>query len=385
MSTEQWDEAIERYLIQIQGKDESFFPYTNIAEAYRAKGMYEAARKVLEGYLQNIHESDQIREELSMNYFFQGEYEPALAEIEKAIHLNPDNIWLRITRGNIYVCQQDFDKAKEDYFSVFEEEELGYHLYARIVSGSSHLLRGMFESGREHYRKGLELADKFGDNWWRVCFHIWRAYSYLQSGQPEEALKDCEAAWSIAPDSTDALKWQRRALYYRGRAFLALNSVAEAQKAADGIEELVEKGTNKKDIRYAHHLLGLIELKKKNYAKAIDYFTEALSLLPYPNSIMPFTNDHADFTEGLASAFYELGDTERAREEFEKTLTFAIEKLYFGDIYARSLYWLGRICEETGKKSEAIGYYEKFLDLWKDADPGKIEVKDAGKRLAALR
>jgi serine/threonine protein kinase/tetratricopeptide (TPR) repeat protein len=382
---EQWDKAIERYLIQIQGKDESFFPYNNIAEAYRAKGMYEAARKVLEGYIQNIHESDQIREELSMNYLFQGEYEPALAEIEKAIHLNPDNIWLRMMRGNIYVCQQDFDKAEEDYSSALEEKELGLNLYTRIVLGTSYLLRGKFESGREHYRQGLDLAERLGDNWWRVCFHIWRAYSYLKSRQPEEVLKDCDAAWSIAPNSNDSLKWQRRALYYRGRAFLAMNSFAEAQKAADGIEELVEKGTNKKDIRYSQHLLGLIELKKKNYSKAIDHFTEAFSLLPYPNSITPFTVDQANFAEGLASAFYESGDVERAREEYEKILTFPIGRLYFGDIYARSLYWLGRIYEEKGQKGKAIEFYEKFLTLWKDADPGLPEVKDSRKRLTVLQ
>jgi hypothetical protein len=32
--------------------------------------------------------------------------------------------------------------------------------------------------------------------------------------------------------------------------------------------------------------------------------------------------------------------------------------------------------------SKAIKHYEKFLDLWKDADPGIAEVEDAWERLA---
>ncbi len=46
---------------------------------------------------------------------------------------------------------------------------------------------------------------------------------------------------------------------------------------------------------------------------------------------------------------------------------------------------LGKIYEEKGWKGKAIEHYEKFLDLWKDADPGIAEVDDAKKKLAGLQ
>ncbi len=37
------------------------------------------------------------------------------------------------------------------------------------------------------------------------------------------------------------------------------------------------------------------------------------------------------------------------------------------------------------KRALAIERYEKFLSLWKDADPGIAEVEDVKKRLAGLK
>ena len=45
---------------------------------------------------------------------------------------------------------------------------------------------------------------------------------------------------------------------------------------------------------------------------------------------------------------------------------------------------LSKIYEQMGEKAKAIEHYEKFLDLWKDADPGIAEVEDVRKRLAGL-
>jgi len=44
---------------------------------------------------------------------------------------------------------------------------------------------------------------------------------------------------------------------------------------------------------------------------------------------------------------------------------------------------VGKIYEQKGNK--AIEHYEKFLEIWKDADPGIAEVEDAKKRLVGLK
>lgn len=41
-----------------------------------------------------------------------------------------------------------------------------------------------------------------------------------------------------------------------------------------------------------------------------------------------------------------------------------------GDIYVKSFYMLGKIYEQQDNTALAIEHYQKFLDLWEDADPG---------------
>jgi len=45
---------------------------------------------------------------------------------------------------------------------------------------------------------------------------------------------------------------------------------------------------------------------------------------------------------------------------------------------------LGKIYEQLGNAAKAIEHYEKFLDLWKDGDPGFPEFEDA-RRMADLQ
>jgi hypothetical protein len=72
-------------------------------------------------------------------------------------------------------------------------------------------------------------------------------------------------------------------------------------------------------------------------------------------------------------------------EEYERLVPLTAGRLFFGDIYAKSLYTWGKIAEKRGNRTEAGQQYRESLELWKNADPGLPEVKDARKRLAGLK
>ena len=88
----------------------------------------------------------------------------------------------------------------------------------------------------------------------------------------------------------------------------------------------------------------------------------------------------------LAFSYYRAGELEKAKEMYEKISQLTSANIcYEGDIYVKSFYMLGKIFEQQGNTAKAVENYEKFLDLWKDADPGIAEIEDTKSRLAELQ
>jgi tetratricopeptide (TPR) repeat protein len=130
------------------------------------------------------------------------------------------------------------------------------------------------------------------------------------------------------------------------------------------------------------YILGLIELKKKDYRQAADLFGRACSRLDFETKR---NLEQASYFDNLARALYESGDLIKARNTYEKITLLTSGRSMDGDIYAKAFYMLGKIAEQQGDKARASQNYRKFLGLWKDADPGLAEVADGRKRLAGLK
>ncbi|MBE0712670.1 MAG: tetratricopeptide repeat protein [Candidatus Aminicenantes bacterium] len=86
----------------------------------------------------------------------------------------------------------------------------------------------------------------------------------------------------------------------------------------------------------------------------------------------------------LARAYWKKGELDKAIAEYRKLMIVDPRNRIRYLIHPLYHYRLGRVLGEKGDMTGAAGEYRKFLEYWKDADPGLPEVEDARKRLAGL-
>ncbi|MGD8537941.1 MAG: protein kinase [Candidatus Aminicenantes bacterium] len=380
---EQWDNAIEQLELAVHKyKHDNPQPYLNLADAYMAKGLYEKAIEILEYYIDEYSDNSFVRLYLSRVYIMQRDYENAMNEMNRSIDLNPDFPFTYYRRGINFHVEGDWANAERDYNFLINSRIPSAKLigYSGLVNLS--IDQGNFEKAESQAKQGIELAKKLNQADWETWLRFSLSYVYYRTMNLETALNEIEKAWDPAVE-TGNLSNQRWARAIKGIVYVHRDLVPEAQKTADQLDGLIQEGSNKNAIRLSYLLKGEIEKRSGNFSSAIELLNKAIALLPFENDIT--TNNHALYLESLADAYYRSGDLEKALETFEKITLLTVSRIRFGDIYVQSFYMLGKIHEEQSNIDRAIASYEKFLDLWKDADPGIEEVEDAKRRIADLK
>lgn len=378
-----WDRAYESFTANRRNQVMSWNLSLGISQAYTLQQDYEAAAENLRAFLRESYDSEEIHFQLAWIFLLKGDYDSALDEIKRGRRFGTSYTSTRM-QGEILLMQGELKAAEAQFNTLLQDSETIAQLWGRKRLADLYLLGGQFSRALDQLNQGVRLAAESQEMGWKYRLHLDLARIYLETGKASKAMQQCDAAWSIAVQG-DTMDLPRDALHYRGLCYLALKRMRDAERTADRLRGLCEKGPVKDRMRYYYHLMGEIEMARNNPPQAVGYFVQAVNLLPPQGAPWLHSNDHALFIDALAEAYYAADNPIKALEEFENARDLTSGRLLYGDLYAKIYYKLGKIREEYGLNDIAGSGYQKFLELWEDADPQLPEKRDAQKRLAAAR
>jgi len=176
-----------------------------------------------------------------------------------------------------------------------------------------------------------------------------------------------------------------------GFADIIEGHIESAMKRLEKIEPLLSELHNKEPV-WAAQLQNSYELfkaeillAKKDTQGVIALLEKASSYeIPGMNPPQLIVHNLPTIQDVLARAYVENGELDKAMSEYERLITFNPKSKSLRLVHPKYHYRLAKLYEQKSWTGKAIEHYQKFLELWKEADPDIPEVEEAKKRPALL-
>ena len=385
------------YLLRSQNQTESWLVYLNLAHGYCLTGDYKKARERFEEWV-NAH-PQAPREHVLLAWLFQLEknLDAAAKEYEKAISLAPQDPRIRALVVNIDLTNGNPDKALQTLDDIIKTQK-----DPLIFDGDNDWMMALFMI-KGKFKETLALGEKADKkaliegptNVLLADLSTRRGKELLQTGYAEKALEKFRQGREYIKKEEDRIPEtrlnnlmheERTMMMWEVCALCDMGRVEEAEALYKQLESLIPKYIKRLQTvcicMTTAFPAGKIALAKKDSPAAVKMLEEGLQKMFRED--FTFSSDHAYLLDVLGDA-YRLGNRlDKSAETYARIRELQNGRWEWGAVYSRSFYKLGKVYEQMGKKDEARKEYSKFLDLWKDADPGQPEVEDARKRLAGL-
>ena len=203
------------------------------------------------------------RDSLGLALLQEGRIDEALAELQKAVEIVPNNVQAHINLGVALAQSGQNDEAMLEYKKALEinsNSDLAYHNL-----GNALLQKGQAEEAIANYQKALAINPHL------IRGHLDLGNALFQTGRVDDAIAEYQKALEIDANFAEAHDNLGVALSQKGQLD---DAIAEYQKALS-----IDPGLGD-----AHYNLGTALIQKGQVREAISQFQEAVRLDPSDES-----------------------------------------------------------------------------------------------------
>jgi tetratricopeptide (TPR) repeat protein/predicted Ser/Thr protein kinase len=296
----------------------------------------------------------------------------------KALEIDGSFLPSQFGLGYSAYCRGDIDRAIEILKGILADAEL-MSVERRTVLADMRQSPGLAamyaEAGRygdasDAFEEARVYASSLNDT---IRLERERSFFLLRVDRADELLKVSRRLLDSSEGGSGDLYYAyENGLQLRMMALVALDSLDAAKETIEQLRGIVE--------RAGGYTVVLIDLHESQIDIKTGKADAALARLDERRRRGINVGGMLDiyFREICSRAHEAAGDLEMAAEVHK-----ALLRIYGG--HALSHYELGRLYEEMGRPDEARGHYEKFLEMWRNADEGLPQPECARARLAALK
>ena len=377
-----YEKSLQTYLRGLKSDSLDKNLWNSLAYAYAAMNRRKEALAAVDRYLNLAPGEPNPYDSKGEIYFVFGEIDSALYWYQKAISFRADFVTVE-KLGFSAVLRRDYSNA-EKYFKQFgSTSDRAQKAWAESDLSLIPLHRGQFQLVRQELIRNLsahqaqKLDDHILDDYWHMTRLANETSDYrAMLDYAKKAVAESKKTPGNIIYGRDLLAW---AWLKNGDFKMAYKILAEIKKDLAGEDLILQR-------RY-DYTAALLAFEEGKYDLALEQFQKGRQ------TIVP---NHAPQYH-FAVALLKAGRIPEAIQELQRltwwspistpliSLPFLIGSQYWPIASVKAHYWLGVAYQQTGEKEKAIKEYEKFLEIWKEADPGIAEIETAKKNLAELK
>ncbi|MDH5384453.1 MAG: tetratricopeptide repeat protein, partial [Candidatus Aminicenantes bacterium] len=372
--------------------------WNGLGYTYADMGNYEKAIESFEKYAAVSPGDANPLDSLAEIHFQIGQLDSSIENYQRAVDARPDFFEAYWRIAYVYALKEEYRKAL-DWIErlVNMAPSPGIKAEAYLWNAFYHYWIGEVDRSLRALRMASEEAESV-DNKFCQAYSAWiEGWIDYDRGKVEK-YQDLILSWfelmqkhiqSYQPAPSEQL-YSAESNFFLGLSDLKQGHIDSARSRLKEMESLIPKIDPVFRSRVADYDFKIFNaevlLAEGSLDKAISVFEkEVLLEVPYMHSWLVLLYNTPHPRDVLARVYQKKGDLNKALSEYERLITFNPESKERRLIHPLFYYRLAKLYEETSRGEKAIENYEKFLDLWRDADPGKVEVEDAWNRLAGLQ